>query len=209
MKTIKNREDLFILLLDAYKSGGNVSEDTIITYGMMLADVPFPALKAGIIKCIAICKYFPTIAEIRTAAQEVAVEVSGTKLKDFAEAWSEVTEAVKKIGYYGKPTWSSQEIEEAVQAFGWIELCTVEQKDINVVRAQFKGIYNAICDRSEQKDHNLQAFCSLSAAEKKQLNPAEKITKEITIVKKIVQGLANVKQITEKGSNSDVDTQDK
>ena len=180
-----SRKEIFNLLFASYKSGNEVSTETIKAYTALLSDIPTPQLKASVVKCTTTCKYLPSIAEIREAAMEISAEVTDSRLKTFAEAWGEIEKNVKTVGYYGKPQWSAPEIEEAVKIIGWIELCTVEQAALNTMRAQFKGIYTSICERKQQRQHNIQAFHSLTASEKKQLNPAESFINQLAEQKSI------------------------
>lgn len=177
---IETKKEVFNLLFSSYKNANDVSAETISAYMLLLADIPFVQLKTGVIKCIATCKYLPSIAEIREAAREVIAEVTDSRLKTYAEAWAEVENNVKTVGYYGKPAWSTPEIEEAVRSVGWIELCVLESADVNVMRAQFKGIYNTICERSKERQHNMQAYTALTPSERKQMNPADSFIKELT-----------------------------
>jgi len=173
------RKQILNLLFDAYKTGSNVSVETIAAYNSLLADMPTVVLKAGIVKSIKNCKFLPTIAEIRYHSQNFVGDVTGEKIKDYAEAWAEVMENMRNLGVAKAPKWSTKEIEKAVNTLGWYELCTVEAKDLNIIRAQFKAIYNAVCERSKNATENKAIFNALSEPERKQIQKTDDLVKKL------------------------------
>lgn len=177
------RKEILNILLDAYKSTNNISAETMLVYSATLADIPIPALKSGVVKCIESCKFFPSVAEIRQASKDFYEEVSGTRRKSYDEAWLEVMQNLKSVGYYGTPHWSSTEIEQAVKTMGWTELCSIEEEALQAVRAQFRGIYNAICERNSNSAKNQALYQSLSPEQKAQLHPAEEFVKKLAMQK--------------------------
>ena len=179
------RDDILNLLLGSYKTSANVTVDTIQTYSMMLADIPTPALKVGIVKCIGSCKFFPTIAEIREASQTFVEEVNGTRLKDYAEAWDEVYYNMQHTGAYRVPKWSTEEIKKVVDIFGWVSLCKVEEDKIAMVRAQFRGYYQAVLERSKENNKNKQMYKALPEKEREQLQATDNFIKQLAEKKSI------------------------
>lgn len=182
---VSEREQLFSILLTSYKTSSNVTVETIKVYSMMLSDIPTPALKVGVMKCISSCKFFPTIAEIREASQAFVAEVSGTKEKDYTEAWDEVWYHMQHTGAYKAPKWSTENVEKAVNNFGWVNICVVEEDKLSTLRAQFRDVYNAIIKRSIESNKNKQMFGALSESARKQLNVSEKFIKELAEKKNI------------------------
>ena len=65
------------------------------------------------------------------------------------EAWSEVLSAIRSVGSYGYPIFSSLAIKKAVDGVGWREMCMSEK--IAIERAHFYKIYEELVDREEQE----------------------------------------------------------
>lgn len=87
--------------------------------------------------------FHPAPGELRDLALQLVTR--GEKSPD--EAWMEVKDAMRQIGYYGKPEWSSDRIARTVTAFGWRDLCLIESDQIGIIRAQFMRIYEAQAKR--------------------------------------------------------------
>lgn len=174
------RDEALMLLFNAYKSSANIEVETIKTYTLMLADLPLNVLFPAVRKCINTCKFLPSIAEIREAATTFKSDVDGTRQKDYAEAWSEVEKALKEVGYYGKPTWSSPEIARTVQAMGWMELCCMEGDAINTTRAQFRQLYEIFCKRATEEASHHQMFQSLPQSEQAKLGASQEFVEGLT-----------------------------
>lgn len=69
------------------------------------------------------------------------------------EAWIEVSEAMRKVGSYRVPAWSSERIARTVSAFGWKDLCATDSDQLGIIRAQFMRIYEA--QRAREHDDRL------------------------------------------------------
>lgn len=189
------RDEVLMLLFNAYKGSANIEVETIKTYTLMLADIPLNVLFPAVRKCINTCKFLPSIAEIREAAKAFKSDVDGTRQKDYAEAWSEVEKALKEVGYYGKPEWSSPEIEKAVQAMGWMELCCMEGEAVNTTRAQFRQIYEIFCKRSTEEASHQALFQALPQAEQAKLGPSQSFVDGLTKKLSMDNALAEGKEI--------------
>lgn len=126
----------------------------IAAYVHVLAGVPIPLLKAICNKLILTNKFLPTVSEIVTAGKSLIEESNGQRMKTWDEAWAEIQQVCKDVFIYGKPTWSTAEIEAAVNSFGYKELCTAPQKDMQIVRAQMRQIYESVCSRAKDKQVN-------------------------------------------------------
>lgn len=175
-----NNTEILTMLFDSFKDGVNAPTETINAYISNLSDIPAPILKAGVIKSINACKFFPKIAEVRENCKEFYADVTGQRIKNHAEAWSEVMEKIRSVGINRIPTWSTPEINLAVKAFGWLSLCVLEERDLNTARAQFRDIYKAICERANNKAENEQIFNKLTTKEKKQLQASKDFVKQIS-----------------------------
>lgn len=145
--------DILSPLLCAYPSA-KITEETIQVYSIALSELEEAELLAGVLKCIRTCKFFPSIAEIIDASQDMVKVVNGTKEKSADEAWTEVQSQMQVAFIYKKPIFSSAQIEQAALAMGWIGLCETATKDMGTARAQFRGFYESACKRSKDKQIN-------------------------------------------------------
>ena len=82
------------------------------------------------------------------------IEINGADILPWDEAWKEIEKEMHDTFVYGKPQFSRPEIEKAVKAFGWQELCEVTIKELPVVRAQLRDMYNGICEQSRRSKIN-------------------------------------------------------
>lgn len=126
----------------------------IAAYVNVLAGVPIPLLKATCNKLILTNKFLPTVSEIVTAGKSLVEEVNGHRIKTWDEAWDEIQMTVRNNFLYESPVWSTDEIKAAVNAFGYKELCCVQTKDMQLVRAQMRQLYESACRRAEDKRIN-------------------------------------------------------
>ena len=132
---------------------GNEAE-RIAMYVEMLDNIPAEVLDAVCKKTIYECKYLPSVAEILQATKNLVGSVNGTGVKPFNEAWKEIEKEMKDTFVYGEPNFSTPEITEAVKCFGWNELCSVLTKDLPIVRAQLRDIYNMVCEQKKEETVN-------------------------------------------------------
>lgn len=145
--------DILSPLICAYPSA-KITEETIQVYSIALSELPEAELLAGVLKCMRTCKFFPSIAEIIDASQDMVRVVTGTKEKSSDEAWAEVQRQMQVAFIYEKPVFSSSQIEQAALAIGWVGLCETATKDMGTARAQFRGFYESACKRSKDKQIN-------------------------------------------------------
>lgn len=138
---------VFGMLSAAYPQAG-VTAATLAVYVRTLADLDPQILDAAAADCISRLKFFPTVAEIREAAAQVASLRFGPPSP--GEAWAEVVSAIREVGSWGSPSWSHPRIGEAVrQVGGWRNLCLSENQAAD--RARFLEIY-AEASRREAYD---------------------------------------------------------
>jgi len=115
---------------------------TIEVYVRCLADLPREVVEGAVLSHISSNKWFPTIAELRTAALDF---IPGGRMPTALEAWAEVMRAFSEVGYYRQPTFSHPAIEQAVTAMGWRDLCMSENGMAD--RAHFIRLYETYCNR--------------------------------------------------------------
>lgn len=132
---------------------GNEAE-RIVAYVEMLKDIPADVLDKVCKKSVYEFKYLPSIAELLSATRNLQGEMMGIGTLPWAEAWQEIEREMKETFVYGRPKFSRKEIKDTVDAFGWNELCNVLQKDLPIVRAQLRDMYNSICEESRKSEVN-------------------------------------------------------
>jgi len=126
-------------------------------YKQLLGDLPLEALQTAVIHHVATSKWFPTIAELRSAvtipeSQQLALE-----------AWGDVAETFSSGEYYAgenlikAPEFRNPLTSAAVRALGgWIRLCQSENEIAD--RARFVEIYEQLQARGIRDTALTQLF---------------------------------------------------
>lgn len=123
-------------------------QPTAVLWEKMLGDIPYEVAEKALMSVLAKAKYFPTVAEIR----EAAAEIINPQLPSAMDAWGEVTQAVKRYGYYRQEealNSLSPLTRRVVQNIGWHEICLCEQPDI--IRGQFRMAYEQYAKREREE----------------------------------------------------------
>lgn len=124
-----------------------MTERTMMVYERMLADLEVEAANRAVARLISTAKWLPTIAEIRAAAVEIA---RGAR-RAGAEAWGDVTEAIRRVGRYNPcPNFDDPIVAECVRSFGWLSLCD-STNDI-ADRARFIELYDQLAERGRRDE---------------------------------------------------------
>lgn len=113
------------------------------------ADIPFDLVEVAIQKLMLESPYPPTIADV---AKRIA-DIKNPSILTDAEAWEEVTRAMRKWGIYNQDNAidSMSEItRRAVKSIGFYDICVSENPDI--IRAQFRMAYNSLVERKKEDD---------------------------------------------------------
>ncbi len=121
----------------------DLKPETVRVYLKLLADLPDELLEEASLAHIAQSTFFPTIAELRTAACEILDRRH--PVPTGLEAWSEVEEQIRRIGYTGHPEFHHQLIGRLVDSMGWRNLCHSE--NLVADRAHFLTAYEQIRTR--------------------------------------------------------------
>ena len=176
--TAREREEALKMLATALTAFPNSKADgkTLALYVQMLDDLSVTEIKAALYKCIRTAKYFPTIAEIREAAESVKARANGTAKPTAEQAWFEAKENVRKHGSYQKWDYSCPEVKEACRSFGIEDLIMLSASEENVARAQFFKIYNSVLTRKKEEHENSQVLIALGEAAN---NLITSVTKQI------------------------------
>lgn len=156
MATLDQIDFIMSILMASYPAfGENLPREklalTVEVYQRTLRDIDGDLLEAAAMQHITSSKWFPTVAELREAA--LCLAHFGESSAE--EAWIEVKQAIKRVGYYGIPQWSDSRIERAVSAIGWRELCLTEIDQEGVTRAHFMRIYDSLQRRQHMVDSML------------------------------------------------------
>lgn len=124
-----------------------VTEETLRVYVAALADIPLDVLAVAANQCLAECEFFPTVARLRDTALSLTTDLE-RQATPFA-AWGEVVEAIRRVGYYRDPTFSTPLISKAVLIMGWKELCLSDNQVAD--RAHFVKVYEQLLNREKQQ----------------------------------------------------------
>ena len=139
--------------------GQGADETRIAIYVRMLKDIPVDVLKVTAEKVMMESKFLPTIAELVEATRSLVAEAEpSTRVKTWAEAWSEIEKAMYRTPWGRIPTFSTPEIAEAVFSFGWNTLHTAEAREMPTIRAQIRRMYEDICARRKEQANNRYAM---------------------------------------------------
>ena len=127
----------------------------IATYVNVLSDIPTDILSKVCRKMILECKFLPSVAEIVEASRSLVGSMDeSSRTKTWAEAWQEIEHQMQECFVYGKPVFSTKEIETAVKMYGWHELCETPSKDMRIAKAQLRDMYHEVCQRSKEESVN-------------------------------------------------------
>lgn len=152
--TNQDRESSAKLLTLARKSfpSSKTDAETITLYLAALDDLTYAQIKAGVLKCMNTAKFFPTIAEIREAAESMVEHANHTGKPDAGEAWGEVMRFIMKSSPYDQHPfpWSCEEVHEAVRRMGTLTLFETTNESLPATRGQFMKIYDKLL--AEKKD---------------------------------------------------------
>lgn len=135
-----------------FASFGQGSEaERMAIYVEMLNDIPADVLEKVCKKAILECKFLPSIAELVQSARNFIGDMTGNSTPTWEEAWKEIEHEMQTTFVYGEPRFSHPAIKQAIDSFGWQELCSVLTRDLPITRAQLRDMYNNICAENRKK----------------------------------------------------------
>lgn len=150
-------------LFTAYGQGRDLERAAV--YAEMLSDLdPGDVAEAVRVCCQTGGRFLPTISELRSVVAE-----SRCSLPDADVAWGEVLRAIRRVGRYRIPSWSSQAVADAVEAIGWQALCDTANQD--VTRAHFARAYTSTRRRAIEAEQTGQPL--LGTAQRLQIGGAK------------------------------------
>ena len=152
--------------------------DTMLIYSYALMDMEVGLIYAAMMKILHTSTFFPSVAEIRSTAEKLLNFNRMNTLPTAGEAWEEVQKQVRKVGPYSSQPWefSCPEVEKAARQFGLMELCRLQENEVNTARAQFMRIY----DRQQEKMKELREMKTVM-----QILPPERKIQFLSVVKAI------------------------
>lgn len=112
-----------------------------------LSDIPYEAANLALMKHVQMCKFAPSIAEIREAASKLMYG----EPPDWGEGWRKALEAIRRYGYYAERealTSMDELTRETVRRLGYTELCMSEDQMQD--RANFRMIYEQLARRKRE-----------------------------------------------------------
>ena len=163
-----NRHEVFALVALASSSYPSMQyrdpKPVVEAWAMMMADLDAVVAKAAIIKVCRDSQFFPSVAQIVAAAQQL--DPRAEKLPTAAEAWEEIGRLIVRFGPYRAPVYSCDLVRRAAQAIGWLQLCTGENTEAD--RAHFLKIYESMRNKHKDQRENEKALelSGMSAAVK-------------------------------------------
>lgn len=113
----------------------------------LLGDIPFQTAILALKKYALSNKFPPSVSEIRT----IAADLTGERLPDADEAWGQVNNAIRRFGYMRERealNSMSEPVRKAVERIGFQNICQSPYEQLNTLRAQFRGSYEAEYRRS-------------------------------------------------------------
>ena len=124
-----------------------INEGSLVIYARALSSLSIAEIDAAMLKLMKTSKWFPTIAEILEASENIETFITGNSKPTADMAWAEAMKLAHDKWIYGKWEYSCKEVELAVNYFGKMELCQIETDNINTARAQFMRIYESVLKR--------------------------------------------------------------
>ena len=124
-----------------------INEGSLVIYAKALSSLSIAEIDAAMLKLMKTSKWFPAIAEIFEASENIETFITGKSKPTADMAWAEAMKLAHDKWIYGKWEYSCKEVELAVNYFGKMELCQIETDNINTARAQFMRIYESVLKR--------------------------------------------------------------
>jgi hypothetical protein len=120
-----------------------------------LGDISPRILNVALIKLLMTQRFFPTIAEIREAAENLSPKAHPSA----EEAWGEVN---RHLCRSGAPAYSDPLIVKAIEAIGWSTIASSE--NIGVERAHFLRFYETMLKKENDERNNRVALLLLECS---------------------------------------------
>lgn len=114
-----------------------VQPEKVEAYCFALADLDRELSREAVRSLMQTSRFFPTIAEIRERAVKNRVNLPTPE-----EAWGIVRRAIGTVGWYCIPEFDCDEVQDAVRAIGWQNMCVDDNEAATRARYidAFKGM---------------------------------------------------------------------
>ncbi len=145
----KSEAGQVVAILRAHYPGWRATAETVRTWAECLVDLPYEAACAAVKRVVLAeeREFPPPIARIR---REVATLAEPALALTAEEAWGEVQEEIRRVGWCGSPRWSHPQIAAAVEVIGWRALCLSGEGD-GTTRAHFLRVFAACQARAREQ----------------------------------------------------------
>lgn len=140
------------VLFGAFGQSSDIDRQKI--YVADLADFPAELVGAACKKLRYEAKFLPTISEIVDATKSLVATSTGKRLPSWLEAQQEIEKQISCAGIYKKPEFSCKEIRQAVQAYGWLNICLASDRMMPTIWSQLRKNYEQYCWRRQQDATN-------------------------------------------------------
>lgn len=140
------------ILFGAFGQGSDANRQLI--YVADLEDFPAELVGVACKKLRYEAKFLPTISEIVDATKSLVATSTGKRLPSWLEAQQEIETQIRAAGTYKSPVFSCKEIEQAVRAYGWLNICLASDRMMPTIWAQLRKNYEQYCWRKQQDATN-------------------------------------------------------
>ena len=141
---------LLKILGDVYPSF-QLSSSAIKVYVRLLDDIPGSVLEQSALDHISRSTFFPSIAELRSAAFNI-IDATDPVPNEY-EAWSEVQLEIHHVGHISLPHFDNPITTKVVEQLGWRNLCLSENHVAD--RSHFVQAYQALAEQERISAHRL------------------------------------------------------
>jgi hypothetical protein len=140
---------LLAVIAAAYPKFPPVTELTVSVWYEMFKDTDYKVANVAVKKIMLESTFAPSIAELRKAIVDITTPAA--EKVDYAQAWGEVTYAIRYFGYNREDeaiASMSPRTAKVVRMIGWQNICATEE--IDVLRGQFRMMYETTDARERQ-----------------------------------------------------------
>jgi hypothetical protein len=106
-------------------------------YESAIEDLDFDLAKRAVSRLVTVARFMPVPSEIR----EAAADLRHGPVRPGGDAWGEVLEQTRRVGYCGTPTFEDTIVAHIVKLWGWREICLAEGP---ADRARFIELYDRL-----------------------------------------------------------------
>ena len=148
-----------------------------------LKNVPSQALNMAMQRILQTSRFFPTVADIYDTLSSLEHTLNPKKFPPSVEdAWKDVQNQVNNYRPGHPPVFIHPAIKKAVDYIGWLTFRTVLEKDVGILRAQFRDSYkNIVLNLEEKRQNELilgKAFFTIESKKEIKAKPVEVTAKE-------------------------------